>query len=196
VRAYAAAIACAGLLLQSASAIAATVPRVPDDIQAPADAKLIRIDHAVGTQNYICVPKTGGGFEWMPYGPQATLFSAHGRQTMTHFLSANPEEGGTLRPTWQYSKDTSAIWAEPWETSSDPEYVDPDAIPWLLLRVAGSQIGPTKGRRLTHVDYIQRINTTGGKAPATGCAEAGDVRKRELVPYTADYVFYKSTSRE
>jgi len=31
-----------------------------------------------------------------------------------------------------------------------------------------------------------------GIAPATGCVQATDVGKRALVPYTADYFFYKA----
>jgi hypothetical protein len=30
-----------------------------------------------------------------------------------------------------------------------------------------------------------------GIAPSTGCAGPGDIKKRALVPYEADYFFYK-----
>jgi len=42
--------------------------------------------------------------------------------------------------------------------------------------------------------YIQRVYTSGGIAP-TGCAQATDVGTRALVPYTADYFFYKAGNR-
>jgi hypothetical protein len=35
------------------------------------------------------------------------------------------------------------------------------------------------------------VNTSGGVAPSTGCASATDVGKKALVPYTADYFFYR-----
>jgi hypothetical protein len=31
--------------------------------------------------------------------------------------------------------------------------------------------------------------------PATGCSEAADVGKKALVPYTARYLFFKTTRR-
>jgi Protein of unknown function (DUF3455) len=37
--------------------------------------------------------------------------------------------------------------------------------------------------------FIQRVNTVGGKAPASGCPSLG---ARTFVPYEADYVFYKA----
>lgn len=67
------------------------------------------------------------------------------------------------------------------------------AIPWLRLQVVGSQSGPTGGSALTGTTFIQRLNTAGGLAPATGCAAAADVAKKALVPYEADYFFYRTT---
>jgi len=44
--------------------------------------------------------------------------------------------------------------------------------------------------------YMQRVHTSGGLEPTTGCAQAADVGQQTLVPYTADYIFYKATGRE
>lgn len=67
------------------------------------------------------------------------------------------------------------------------------AIPWLLLPVAGKQVGPTGGDELTKTTYIQRLNTAGGIAPAAStCAAATDAGKKALVDYSADYFFYKA----
>ena len=103
---------------------------------------------------------------------------------------------GTPRPTWQHSQDTSAVWARAIFSSSAPNFVDADAIPWLLLQVVGVQRGPIGGHRLTRTTFIQRLNTSGGVAPSTGCDEFTDVNKRAFVPYTADYFFYKAAERE
>jgi len=40
--------------------------------------------------------------------------------------------------------------------------------------------------------WNQRVNTTGGVAPSTGCESQADVGHRAFVPYTADYVFFKT----
>jgi hypothetical protein len=77
-------------------------------------------------------------------------------------------------------------------SSSNPGFVESGAIPWLLLQVVGAQGGPTGGETLTATTYIQRLNTSGGIAPSTGCAQSADVGKKALVPYEADYVFYKA----
>ena len=148
--------------------------------------------HAVGTQNYICLP-SAASFAWTFFGPQATLFDDDDQQVTTHFLSANPFEGGLPRATWQHSRDTSSVWAmaTPATTSSDPRFVAPGAIPWLLLQVVGEQDGPTGGRKLTATTLIHRVNTSGGIVPTTGCTLATDVGKKALVPYTADYFFYR-----
>jgi hypothetical protein len=45
---------------------------------------------------------------------------------------------------------------------------------------------------MTVTTYIQGLNTTGGTAPATGCALSTDVGGQILVPYTADNYFYKA----
>jgi hypothetical protein len=167
-----------------------TVPPVPVNIQPPAGQKAFLISHAVGTQNYICLPSG-----WVQFSPQATLFNEEGNQVLTHFLSPNPTEGGVARATWQHSRDTSAVWAQSIASSEDPAYVMSGAIPWLLLQVMGVQAGPTGGDRMSDTTFIQRINTVAGKAPKAGCTTAAEVGSKALVPYEADYVFYKSTRR-
>jgi hypothetical protein len=211
------AVAAAGVLALLAPALPAAAgagpriaaPPVPGNLQPPSGHKAYRRGHAIGTQNYICMPCPNAitpaancpasGFAWAFFGPQATIFDVEGgddAQIMTHFLSPNPEEDGKLRPAWQHSRDTSLVWANnsipPAQSSSDPAYVEPGAIPWLLLPVAGVQGGPTGGARLTRTTYIQRLNTVGGIAPAAGCAAAGDAGKKAMVDYSADYYFYRA----
>jgi hypothetical protein len=45
---------------------------------------------------------------------------------------------------------------------------------------------------MTAATYIQRLNTTGGVAPVEGCSVSSDVGKQKLVPYTADYYFFRA----
>jgi hypothetical protein len=77
------------------------------------------------------------------------------------------------------------------QSSSDPNFVAPGAIAWLLVQVVGAQDGPTGGHTLTATTFIQRLNTSGGVAPSTGCTSSTDVSNQAFVPYTADYFFYK-----
>jgi hypothetical protein len=180
---------------RSAHADPVNPPPVPANLQAPAGTKAFLVGHARGYQAYVCIASSTG-FTWTFFGPQATLFAGNDRQLTTHFLSPNPNEAGTLRATWQHSQDTSSVWARAIATSSDPAFVEPGAIPWLLLEVVGAQGGPRGGAdRLTDAVFIHRVNTTGGITPSTGCSEAADVGARVFVPYTADYFFYRFTRR-
>lgn len=164
-------------------------PPVPQAIQVPSGYKPFLVGHAVGTQGYVCV-SAGSGFRWAPFGPQATLFNAEGQQTLTHFLGQTPYSL-LLGPAWQHSRDSSIVWGQVLSSSSDPAYVAPGAIPWLLLEAAVVGDGPTGGDRLTVTRFIQRVNTVDGRAPSTGCASAQDIAQRALVPYEADYYFYR-----
>jgi uncharacterized protein DUF3455 len=165
-------------------------PQVPDTLAVPAGSKAFLIGHAVGTQNYICLPD-GAAAKWVLFGPQATVFDDAGKQIMTHFLSPNPAESGTPRATWQHSDRTSSVWAMKIAESDDARYVEPGAIKWFLLQVKGTEAGTREHDRLTQTTVVQRVNTSGGVAPANECAVSGDVGKTKFVPYTADYVFYK-----
>ena len=165
-------------------------PEVPDTLAVPAGSKAFLIGHAVGTQNYICLPD-GTGAKWMLFGPQATVFDDLGTQIMTHFLSPNPAESNALRATWMDSDRTSSVWAMKVAESDDARYVEPGAIKWFLLQVKGAEEGSQPNDRLMKTTMIHRVNTSGGVAPASECMLTSDVGKTKFVPYTADYVFYK-----
>ena len=99
-------------------------------------------------------------------------------------------------PTWQSSFDSSVIWGnklDSFTAGGDPSCPNTGAIPCLLLQVIGSQNGPSYPFGiLTKATYVQRLNTSGGSAPTTGCAFSTDVGGQVLVPYTADYYFYSA----
>jgi hypothetical protein len=187
-----AALACLVAGAGNARANGVARPEVPATLEVDPGYRPYLVGHAVGTQNYVCLPKAGG-FGWVLYGPQATLFDDDGRQIATHFLSPNPDESGVPRATWQHARDTSALWAK---AIADPVTVEADAIPWLLLGVVGSDRGPdADGSRLVPSAFIQRVHTAGGMAPTTGCGAATDVGAKALVPYAADYYFYRARGR-
>jgi len=66
---------------------------------------------------------------------------------------------------------------------------DPTAIPWLLLSATKTTAG-RGGHLLSDTTFIQRLNTTGGLAPAGTCTSG----QTAAVPYTADYYFWKAKS--
>jgi hypothetical protein len=191
------ALAFATMLPHAAYARQVTPPPVPSNIQVPAGNDAFLMGHAVGTQNYVCL-LTGSGVAFKLFTPQATLFMDNEKQISTHFFSPNPAENGTIRATWQDSLDTSAVWGEvkPGNASSDPNYVQPGAIPWLLVTVVGSQHGTVGRDLLVGTTYIQRVNTTGGVAPSTGCTSPADIGTQAFVPYTADYIFFRDIRRK
>ena len=85
------------------------------------------------------------------------------------------------------------MWGFVLQQSTEAPFVRPDAIAWLLVQASGAATGPTGGDRLTKTTFIQRVNTVGGLAPATGCSTFEDLGRKAFVPYSADYFFYKKS---
>jgi hypothetical protein len=176
---------------------------LPADLaQVPAGFTPFLEGHAIGSQNYVCKAKSATTFAFVLFTPEATLSRDNDKQIITHFNSPNPFEPNTdqtviggeqfmIRATWQDSKDTSTVWAKIHQPNGAAT-VDPNSIAWLTLDVVGDRKGPTGGDTLTQAKFVQRLNTSGGLAPKTGCASSADVGNEAFVPYTADYFFYKA----
>ena len=198
-------------LPQPAYADDVTPPPVPDNLKVEAGNEAFLVGHAVGTQNYVCLP-SGTGVAYVLSTPEATLFSDDGKQLTTHFFSPNPFENNTnpavvaagmIRATWQHSRDSSTVWAQvkAGNSSTDQRFVARNAIAWLLLTVPthgdpahpvlDTENGPTGGDTLTKTTFVQRLNTSGGVAPSTGCSSPTDVGHLAFAPYTADYFFFR-----
>jgi hypothetical protein len=173
------------------------------------------VGHAQGTQGYICLPTSPGAStaSWTvkPPRPEATLFSSRGQdfQIITHFLSpdTNPNDIGPKpvpfgNATWQSSSDSSKVWAAVLHGNSvnagpsEPGCPNTGSIPCLLLTAVGAEEGPSGGKSLTKTTFVHRLNTKGGAAPADGCFTAADVGSQVLVPYTADYFFYRKADND
>ena len=206
------AVAFTVVLPQPAHASRITPPRVPANLQVPAGNAPFLEGHGVGTQNYVCAPSTSSssGFAYALFTPQATLFSEDKEQLIAHFFSPDPSEpntnpavvaDGAIRVTWRHSRDSSTVWGrvrprdptipgDLGDSSSDPAFVAKGAVAWLKVTATGTQDGPDGGDTLTKTTFIQRVNTSKGVAPSTGCASFSDVGNQAFVPYTADYIFY------
>jgi hypothetical protein len=179
-------------------------------ITPPAGNSAFLVGHAVGTQGYVCLPTSVGATtaSWTVNNarPEATLFLSPGGndfQIVTHFLSPNENPKDPTQPvpfgnaTWQSSFDSSRVWAAVLGGKSippspgEPSCPNAGSIPCLLLETVGAKEGPTGGTLLSKTSFIQRLNTNGGSAPNTGCFTSADVGKQALVPYTADYFFFR-----
>jgi hypothetical protein len=183
-----------------------TSPITPVAIAPPAGNSAFLVGHAVGTQGYVCLPaSTGASWTVNNARPEATLFTnlfGEGVQIITHFLSPNTNPNGYApnplpfgNPTWESSFDSSKVWGQVTHSiaaGSDPSCPNAGSLACVLLQVVGSEQGPTGGKLLTKTTFVQRLNTSGGSAPGTGCFVPGDIGKQALVPYSADYYFFRA----
>jgi len=179
-----------------------TPPPTPDTIAVQAGNSPYLVGHAFGSQGYTCLPTSTGGTAWNPTArPEATLFTdlfGQQFQIITHFQSvnANPKPDVQVplsgNATWQSSLDSSRVWAV--KVNGIDAGTDPDSCPntgsiqCLLLQSVGNKKGPTGGNLLANTTFIQRLNTRGGAVPTTACT----VGQTQLVPYTADYYFFRA----
>lgn len=195
------------------SAQTVTPPPTPTNITPGPGNTAFLLGHAFGTQGYICIPSAPGATTavWNSNSarPEATLFTTFfGRQVqiITHFLSKDAAPNGNAptplpfgSATWQSSFDSSKVWAQKVGSiiagQGDPSCPNSNSIACLLLQSIGNQEGPTGGKLLANTTYVQRLNTKGGLAPATGCVDFNDFGKQALVPYSADYYFYRGPQR-
>jgi hypothetical protein len=147
---------------------------VPASLAPAADQDLKFVLNATGVQKYTCAA-TDTGFAWTFVAPEADLFR-RGCQVGIHYAG----------PTWEYQDGSTVVAARVAGAT-----IDPTAIPWLLL--AATSHGAERGK-MTPVTSIQRLSTTGGLAPATGC-DAEHAGATADVPYTADYFFYRTKTK-
>jgi hypothetical protein len=152
----------------------ADVAAIPATIKVPNGEQLLLKASAKGSQIYICKPKSESleQYEWTLKAPDAVLLDEQGQDLGKHYAG----------PTWE-AKDGSKVLGKLKSKVNAPQ---DDAIPWLLLE-AQSHEGNGLFRQ---VNWVQRINTVGGKAPVQGCDKSSENREIS-VNYTADYLFYK-----
>jgi hypothetical protein len=163
----------AAALLLAASAVlsfTAAAQQVPQQIQPPATEHLLLQVHAKGDQVYTC-KGDAAQFIWTLKAPDAQLFDKDGKSFGKHFAG----------PSWEAS-DGSRVTGKAVANAPSP---DADSIPWLLVNIVSHEGSGV----LSDATTIQRLNTKGGKAPASGC-DASHVGKEVRVPYSADYLFY------
>ena len=154
--------------------VRSTPPEVPSNIVVPAGHVVSYHTYADGFQVYVSTQTGPDKYEWVFKEPIATLYTSPNFTGVvgTHYAG----------PFWESNSGSKVKAAR-----IDGATVDPNAIQWLLLGATFSQ-GPGV---FDNTKFIHRVNTVGGKAPATG-AHAGNVGELLYVPYTAEYFFYKA----
>jgi hypothetical protein len=165
-RTFAAMLAAVGICLSFPVA----AQEVPQQLQPPANEQLLLQVHAKGDQIYTC-KSDAAQFSWTLKAPDAQLFDKNGKPFGKHFAG----------PSWE-ANDGSRVTGKAVANSPSP---DADSIPWLLVTAVSHEGSGV----LSRVTSIQRLNTKGGKAPASGC-DASHAGQELRVPYSADYSFY------
>ena len=158
------------LLANFALSASARAQRAPQELQPPANEQLVAHVHAKGDQIYVCKEDVSQ-YAWTLKAPDAQLFDKDGKPFGKHFAG----------PSWEAS-DGSRVKGK--ATANAPSS-DADSIPWLLVTV----VDRSGDGVLSHVTFIQRLNTKGGKAPSSGC-DAAHAGQELRVPYSADYLFF------
>ena len=169
-------LACAVALTLSNTSLA----QRPLPVELPEECSQLRVPdgnvlayhvYANGVQLY-----TWDGTSWGPVGPMANLYadSNFSGKIGTHY-------GG---PTWKSNSGGLVIGKKEYQCSPDP-----NSIPWLRLRADEVDgVG-----MFSDTTFIQRLNTSGGKAPTFPGNYDGEPAS---VPYTTEYFFYRSSGEQ
>jgi hypothetical protein len=166
-------------LTDDAEAISADIcpAGVPASLKPAADQSVKGKYNAVGVQVYVCgITATNPNPSWVFINPQANLMQDDGCLEGTHFIG----------PTWQGSDGSTVVGSKVAGAT-----VDATALPGLLLSATSHS---TEDGFFKDVTSIQRLATVGGNAPATGC-DATTLGTITQVPYSAEYVFYKTKTK-
>src|SRR5262245_24958780 len=145
-------------------------PDVPPVLEVPVGHKVSFHTYAAGVQIYDATvsPTDPTQFVWTFRAPEAVLFDPDGNLVSIHYIG----------PTWE--SDSGSLVVGRVVTNAPAA----NTIPWLLLQARSTE-GPGIFERTA---YIQRVNTTGGRAPANTPTQSGQEAR---VPYTAEYYFYR-----
>ncbi len=154
--------------LVGTTTVRAQAPSMPatDAFARPGETILLSAK-GEGVQIYTCVQD--GDWKWKLKAPEATLFDASHHAFGKHFAG----------PKWRLN-DGSEVQGK--LITSKPHT---GTIPWLVLSATS-----TGGNgKLSQVTTVERTETDGGVAPASGC-DAGHANAEVRVPYSAKYSFF------
>lgn len=168
-------LAAAALALCLAAAPAAAAVAEPSGLvaglRASADEEAAFVLTADGAHVYQCKATAAGPAAWTFVAPDATLYEGT--------RSIGVHKSPTL---FESTSDRSSVSALLRATQA----AGGGNLPWALYR---AQPLAASGM-FAGITSIQRVNTAGGVAPATGCS-AANLGAETRVPFTADYYFYR-----
>lgn len=148
---------------------------LPDAIKVPAGHRVVMETVGVGEITYECREKAGmpGQAEWVFVGPSAVLNDRAGKAVGRYY---GPPA------TWEAADGSRLTGAQ---LATAP--AGSGNLPYQLV-----QANPAMGSgAMNGVTHVQRVALKGGVAPAAGCS-AATKGARQVVPYQADYVFWKA----
>ena len=148
---------------------------LPDAVKVPAGHRVAMETVGIGDITYECRAKAGlpGDAEWVFVGPSAVLNDRAGKAVGRYY---GPPA------TWEAADGSRLTGAQ---LATAP--AGSGNLPYQLVK-ANPAIGSGAMSGVTHV---QRVALAGGVAPAAGCS-AATTGARQVVPYRADYVFWKA----
>ena len=147
-------------------------PIIPDTLNPGPNETLSMVVPAKGVQIYECrATKDAKAFEWAFVAPDAELFDARGHQIGRHGAG----------PYWEANDGSRVVGT----VKARAEAPAAGSVPWLLLSTRGT--GPAGS--FSKVSSIQRVDTSGGVAPASPCTAELSGRKAR-VHYVATYRFF------
>jgi len=159
------------LVLCACAATPAPSTPVPPPLQPGAEYRQAFSLLGKGVQIYRC-DTASGALKWVFVAPRAQLLDASGKEAGTHGAG----------PFWQ-GADGSRIVGKALQNVPSPTA---GSIPWLLLSASSEG----SAGKFSSVSRVQRLETVGGVAPASGCGTAADQGRTLEVAYTATYVFF------
>ena len=164
--------AAAAFLVLIGTDVAHAAKPVPADLQ-PAGDRLVLTTKAKGVQIYKSAADADGHLKWVFEAPLAQLTDGHGKFALYHYAG----------PSWEAPDGSKIARDTAVPVTSVPAPQAATDVPWLLAKVTAD---PAPGI-LSKVEFVQRLETHGGAAPATPPVRADT---RVGVPYTATYAFW------
>ena len=134
----------------------------------PENSSIVLALVADGVQIYESKPNPAGGFQWSLKAPEAELKNAAGEILGKHGAG----------PSWTLKDSSSIVGSVP----PLKNLAAPAGIPWLLVAVKARSGSGT----LDKVDYVMRVATEGGVAPAEPPKTQDETAKAK---YHAIYLF-------
>jgi len=141
-------------------------------IPLPENASIVLAVAAEGVQIYESKLNSTGAYEWTLKAPEAELKTVTGDVLGRHYAG----------PSWSLNDGSQLVGVlPPLKTASTP---DRGSIPWLLVAAKSrSETGV-----LSKIDFVARIATSGGVAPAEAPKSPTDTAS---VKYRAIYLFLR-----